>query len=315
MPIRIDYEYVGLGDALFLAAPSPGVGVPALTAPARGRGQGFAAFAVREGCMTPPLPTTCSYHPGSPSISTTDSDNQHTADRECFDFKFSIKDSEDTFDAEDRNFNDFNGVAPLLDPVDWDGVADAEARISVAWELVDLLSKHGGVVLLSKVGSLLTDRTRLTLRALRIRLLTFLKETPQRKYFRIDGAGGGQVLALRDLRDLAADEESFSLDDVRKEVVAILAPSHRRNAMLLRSLGSSLSYQAKLTLKSHRLNLCQFLAFDKNVVMRKSHAYLADGPDAPEQARTSAPIFSDVESASLHQTPRHATMFASPGSN
>jgi hypothetical protein len=114
---------------------------------------------------------------------------------------------------------------------------------------------------------------------LHVRLLTFLKEAPQRKYFRIEGSGGGQVLILRDLRDphdRADSEESHSLDAVREELYQILAPCQRTNALLLRSLGSSLSHAAKVTLKANRLSLSQFLANDSTFVLRKSHVHLAD---------------------------------------
>jgi hypothetical protein len=81
---------------------------------------------------------------------------------------------------------------------------------------------------------------------------------------------------MRDLRDSEDSEDSLSLDAVRAELQKILAPCRRRNAMLLRSLGSSLSHSAKAALKANRLNLSQFLALDEAFVLRKSHVYLAE---------------------------------------
>jgi hypothetical protein len=215
----------------------------------------------------------------SPATSTTTaSDDVHnSADRDFNEPKLSFKEYEEIFAAED--LDESPCYIPFLDPLDWDGVPDADRRLFVASELVELLGKYNGQLLLSKVGSVLTDETRLALRDMRIRLLTFLKETPQKKYFRIEGAGGGQVLILRDLRDLrghAESEESHSLDAVRAELYKILAPCRRRNALLLRSLGSSLSHAAKVTLKANRLSLSQFLALDKSFVLRKSHVHLAE---------------------------------------
>jgi hypothetical protein len=206
----------------------------------------------------------------SPATSTTTASDYNL---DAYDSKLFPKTCEEHFDAEDQ---ECSFVPPFLDPLDWDGVADGERRFFVASELATLLGKHGGQLLLSKVASVLTDETQLALRGMRIRLVTFLNLEPQRKYFRISGAGGGQMLTLRDLRDSPAKEETPSLGAVREELFQILALCRRKNAMLLRSLGSSLSFSAKTTLKANRLSLSQFLALDSSFVLRNSHVYLAE---------------------------------------
>jgi hypothetical protein len=216
------------------------------------------------------------YGTASPATSTTTASDYNG--EYAYEARNSLKECEEHFDVEDRGAS----FVPFLDPLDWDDVADADRRFFVASELIALLDKHGGQLLLSKVASVLTDETRLALRGMRIRLLTFLKEAPQRKYFRVEGAGGGQLLILRDLRYSDDSEDSLSLDAVRAELKNILEPCRRRNAMLLRSLGSSLSHSAKATLKANRLNLSQFLAIDEAFVLRKSHVYLAE-PDVLAQ--------------------------------
>jgi hypothetical protein len=239
----------------------------------------------------------------SPATSTTTVDYDHydqiSTDHTDHDYpecnSKGSKESEASFSAGEQDCPCF---IPFVDPLDWDDVAEADRRIFVASELIDLLAQHGGQLLLSKVGSVLTDETRRALRDLRIRLLTFLKEHPQKKYFRIDGAGGGQVLSLRDLRDLAgSSEESNSLDDVRAELHNILGPYRRRNALLLRSLGSSLSHSSKMALKANRLSLSQFLALDNGFVVRKNHVYLAETDFAAVDLKVlSAPAPSSIDS-------------------
>jgi hypothetical protein len=266
MPVRIDLEHLFLRESFFFES----------QAEAASKHTNLTQDLYFQDCQN--LFAVSSHQPESYTLefasqatsSTTASDHRNSADRnsDCNPVLYA-----ESFDAEDHGHPCF---VPFLDPLDWDDVADADRRIFVASELVELLGKHGGRYLLSKVGSVLTDETRLALREMRIRLLTFLKEKPQKKYFRIEGAGGGQELILRDLRDPATCEEGQSLDDVRAELLEILAPCRRRNALLLRSLGSSLSHSSKATLKLNGLSLSQFLALDKSFVLRKSHVYLAE---------------------------------------
>lgn len=268
MPVRIELENIRpLEDSLFQSQ-YPSTAIPSSTLT---RWLNFKE--VKDWSTLTCQPEAFTFEFASPATSTTTASDHISADRDCRDYTQALKECEESIDAKDHNSACF---IPFLDPLDWDDVADADRRISVASELVDLLGKHGGQLLLSQVGSVLTDETRLALREMGVRLLTFLKEKPQKKYFRIEGAGGGQVLILRDLRDLPASEEIQSLDAVRAELHEILAPCRRRNALLLRSLGSSLSHSAKVTLKANRLSLSQFLALDKSFVLRKSHVYLAD---------------------------------------
>jgi hypothetical protein len=159
---------------------------------------------------------------------------------------------------------------PVLDPRDWDGVADGERRFSVASEIVELLRKHGGHVLLSKMGSLMSEGTREALRELGIRLLTFLQEKPHNKYFKIDGAGGAQVLVLR---HPSASAEMQSIDALRAELHQIMLADEQPR--MLRSVGSSLSHSARLTLKSNKLRLSKFLMMDQHFVVRENRVSLA----------------------------------------
>jgi hypothetical protein len=272
MPVRIEFEYISVGEANFFDSQYASEATPSQKIPS--------AFHLPEilDCATPRVqPKSFVYEFGSPATSRTASDHSN-ADRDWSDEQIPFKEYKETPDSEG---NDRSCFVPFLDPFDWEDVVDGDRRFFVASQLVELLSKHDGQVLLSKVGSQLTDEARAALREMRIRLLTFLKEKPQKKYFRIDGAGGGQVLLLRDLRDPSAGDELQSLNAVRAELFEILAPSCRKNSLLLRSLGSSLSHAAKVTLKVNRLSLSQFLALDNSFVLRKSHVYLAEGVATP----------------------------------
>jgi hypothetical protein len=277
MPVRIDVEYLRVLEDIFFESQC--------AAEATWTANVTSGLHIQDeqSCASKFQPQDYSSLPlktfSSPVTSTTTADCGWTTDfpisefDDCSADNLAFKDGEDRYDAEDHESPSF---IPFVDPLDWDHVADGDRRFSVASELVDVLSNHGGQLLLSKVGSMLTDEARLALRETRIRLLTFLKEKPQKKYFRIEGAGGGQVLSLRDLRDPAAGDDTPSLDGVRAELREILAPCRRKNALLLRSLGSSLSHSAKASLKVHHLSLSQFLALDKRFVVRKSHVYLAE---------------------------------------
>lgn len=291
MPVRIDLEYLRCVEEAFFASQY------ASDATQTSKLLSVSSFIqdVQECCalkfpLSPSLsPTEAAltealspYRAVSPATSTTASDHQpNSADRdyrEYHDRFVAFKDCDDRYDTENRDNACF---IPYVDRRDWDEDADGARRFAITSELVEVLGNHGGRLLLSKFGSVLTDDARLALRELRIRLLTFLKEKPQKKYFRIEGAGGGQVLILRDLlRDPAPRDDIQSLDAVRAELFEILAPCRRKNALLLRAVGSSLSHSAKSTLKVNRLSVSQFLALDKRFVVRKSHVYLAE-PDAP----------------------------------
>jgi hypothetical protein len=299
MPVRIEWENVLFKDCDFFDSQSAFqlLGAQPLTS-----GRQLQEF---QDCFTPKFQPKAfpMFDFASPATSTTTaSDHNSGVDRDSGEWspeQLAGKECEDSTASEDHDTPCF---VPFLDPLDWDDAADGDRRFFVASELVELLSKHGGQLLLSKVGSVLTDEMRLALREMRIRLLTFLKEKPQKKYFRIEGAGGGQVLILRDLRDSPVCEEIQSLDAVRAELLKILAPCRRKNAMLLRCLGSSLSHTSKVALKANRLSLSQFLALEKSFVLRKSHVYLADtsGVVVDHAARTPSFVAPKLASDLMH---------------
>jgi hypothetical protein len=156
---------------------------------------------------------------------------------------------------------------------DYAHLADGKARFHVASALFKVLDDHGGQILLSKVGSLFPDEAVEGLRTLQTRLLSFVQEAPHGKYLSIEGAGGGQVLALK----LGPTNSAISLEALRQEIIHLLKQDEAPR--LVRSVGSCLSHGARLALKVNRIRLSKFLHLDNTFIIRNSRVTLAtQGP-------------------------------------
>jgi hypothetical protein len=147
-------------------------------------------------------------------------------------------------------------------------LVDGKTRFQVATALFKLLDENGGQILLSKVGSQLPEDAGDGLRALQTRLLSFVQEAPHGKYLSIEGAGGGQVLAIKH-----GPTSAISLEALRKEIIGLL--QQEEAPVLVRSVGSSLSHGARVALKVNRLRLSKFLHMDSTFTIRNNRVTLA----------------------------------------
>jgi hypothetical protein len=150
-------------------------------------------------------------------------------------------------------------------------------RYRIVSEVCTLLQQADGqTLLLSRVGSLLSQEARASMRHLRLRFLTFLHEQPHADYLHIVGVGGAQSLVLDAQPATSREGNAPSVPRLRAEIVSALT---REAPCLLRTLGSLLSLDGRRALQVAGVKLSKFIASDPAFVITDNFVSFAPGKD------------------------------------